>query len=939
MKKLLLLISVLLYAFGVCGQNIVLYEAPESYQLFARNDSNEAKVVCRGQVQNTDFQNIELRTYRDGKLIGSEETELEFRNSKANFLLSSNIEAGLYQYKIELVLISVQDRSVDFSADSIVCGDAFIITGQSNSHASSSASTFSSPYCRSFGVKTGYEPYTSDDMKSRWGRATGNAPDLKGVGGWWKKNAFGVGVWGMHLMEQIVKNQKIPVCIINGGSGASSIEKNMPATYQGDLNTSFGRLIYRVHEAGLTHGIKAILWHQGESNSNDNFRSYTGNFDILYQAWKSNFPTLQKVYMFQIHPGCGGKFQSQFRDLQVKIADKYNDVEIMSTLGLPGHDGCHYTHEGYLALAERIYPTLSKDFYDQRQTKSNTAPKLVRAYYSNLVNPEICLEFNQAVQWTAEQQVDDSTYFLKDYFFDREGQKIPVLAGKAHKNKVYLTVSSTDLSHITYLPGHHYPETKICYNGPWILGQNGIGALSFHRFRIFNKHTTYKNFPAALQLFPRNQDNQAIINIEGSLFSTGYEKAICKVFRNQRLIEQMEEPLIYVDGVTSFSFDPIIKAELAEYSIETGFIADGSYFKDRSAHNVVCGDVYLINGQSNSHPTRGEAIYRNEFCRSFGSNTNYSAYNPSDTTWGLAAGDISQKYHVSAWGIRLMQQIVEKYQIPVCIINGGSGGSSIEYNLPPQTLTDLNSTYNRLYYRTVKAKVHKAVKAILWHQGESNSREANYQNYAANFDSLYRGWKTDYPAIKKVFVFQIHPGCGGDRQSELRETQRRLGRIYEDVEIMSTLGLIGHDGCHYTNAGYSQMGEWIFPMLEKAFYNPDLPLTVSPADISKAYYSVPGKEICLVFNQNLQNDKLSQGTYLLKDQFYLDGKYGQIASIKIQGKKVYLETRKPVEASKITYLPGHFYEGTKDCYQGPWLRGVNGIGALSFHDYVIQSRE
>lgn len=444
--------------------------------------------------------------------------------------------------------------------------------------------------------------------------------------------------------------------------------------------------------------------------------------------------------------------------------------------------------------------------------------------------------------------------------------------------------------------------------------------------------------PANLQLFPRDSRNKAVVPIRGEILTMGFDKAVCKVYRNETLYEAIEKELVYNDGKAAFSFAPEINAELAEYHFEMGFMSAGDYTKDRSTHNIVCGDVFFINGQSNSHPAREAAIYRNEYCRSFGSNTNYSTYDPADTTWGLAAGDISTQYHASAWGIRLMQQIVEKYKIPVCVINGGSGGSTIEYNLPVDNYTDLSSTYNRLLYRAKKAGVDKSVRAIIWHQGEANSSDSRYAAYADNFDTLYSAWKSDYPSIEKVFVFQIHQGCGGERQSELRETQRQFGKKYEDVEVMATCGLPGHDGCHYTNSGYVKMGEWIFPLVARSFYDKDAFKDAGAPDIIDVYYSIPGKEICLVFDREIVWDNNPFNGYYLKDQFFLDGESGKVESGRAKGSRVYLKLSDSYSANKITYLPGHFYEGTDICYQGPWLFGKNEIGALSFDAFDITMR-
>jgi hypothetical protein len=647
-----------------------------------------------------------------------------------------------------------------------------------------------------------------------------------------------------------------------------------------------------------------------------------------------------------LHPGCGGNFQSEIREVQSQITDRNEMIEIMSTTGVQGHDGCHFFHEGYVDFAKRIFPLISRDIYGEKSNAIITPPKMVEAFYSKNFDgntAEVTLQFDQELAWEDKREINGQVHYLKDqFFFKQQGNdefvENTVESGRVEGSKVILNVTSKEsLNFITYLPSKVYKNTTDVYNGPWITGQNNIGALSFDKRRISLQKIVYTEKPANMQLYPRGEDNAATVKIKGAVQTMGFDKATCKIFKDNQLLNTIEKDLSYSSGKASFEFSPAIEAGLWEYRFETSFLKDGKIINGSSFDNIVCGDVFLINGQSNSHPSRKEAVYKNEYCRSFGKNTNYSDYNPADTLWGVASGDNSQDFHVSAWGIRLMKQLVEDHKIPICIINGGSGGSSIEYNLPKENdLISMNSTYGRLLYRAKKAGVANDVKALIWHQGESNSREESYSNYANNFDTLYQAWKRDYPAIEKVYVFQIHPGCGGERQSEIRETQRKFAYRYDDVSTISTCGLQGHDGCHYTNAGYTQMGDWLHPLMAADFYNANINDAGSP-DIVKAHYSKPGKEITLEFSKEViwpsENNENSE----MKDYIYLDGKNHVIKKGIAKGNLVILTLANKTKATTISYLPGHFYENTNDCYQGPWIFGTNGYGALSFHDFKIEN--
>jgi len=491
MKNLFLILFLIPYIF--IGQ-INFDKVPENFQLFPRDENNDSHVVLSGNISNNiDFEELILKIFKDNVLI--EKKSIEILNKK--FSSISIIKAGLFHYKFELFKKQDNKEELIYLADNIVSGDAYLITGQSNSHASHIKSIYSNRYARSFGVKTGYETYSENDKKIRWGLATGNCKDCKSDnfvsgndGAWFVKNSYGVGVWGMELAKLLIEKYKIPVCIINGGSGSSTIEENMLYPEQISLETSFGRLAYRTDQAGLKNDIKAIFYHQGESDTyKKNSLAYTDNFEILKNDWNRVYKGVKKIYLFQIHPGCGGDYQSEIREIQNMIYKKYNDVEIMSTTAILGHDGCHFSFEGYKEFARRILPLVSRDFFDEKPSAIITPPQLLKTYYSG--NKEITLSFDQPVEIEQYYELNGIKYLMNNQFFFSSDNKTTTVQGvveniNAKKNKIIIKLKTVKkYSYVSWMPGKFYENSNKIYNGPWIKGiENNIGALSFFKRKI-----------------------------------------------------------------------------------------------------------------------------------------------------------------------------------------------------------------------------------------------------------------------------------------------------------------------------------------------------------------------------------------------------------------------------------------------------------------------
>ena len=287
----------------------------------------------------------------------------------------------------------------------------------------------------------------------------------------------------------------------------------------------------------------------------------------------------------------------------------------------------------------------------------------------------------------------------------------------------------------------------------------------------------------------------------------------------------------------------------------------------------------------------------------------------------------------------MANQLIDSFQIPICIMNGGVGGTAIEQHQRNDiTPYEPNSIYGSLNYRMLISGLSNYVKGIFWYQGESNSSNLYFENFRA----LYQDWLQDYPNIKKVYVIQIHHGCGAGDHNKVRDIQRKLPESFPLISLMSTMALPGHDGCHYNLDGYSSLGDRMYYLVARDFYGMSPSIEIDAPNIQKAYYtSKQFDEIAILFAPNTQGIKIQNdsiiGLYNIsaKDYLYLDHLPKKIKSLRINKDTLFAKLTTPALVKTISYLPEINYLDTALVYQGPYITNLNGVGALTFYDVPV----
>lgn len=437
-------------------------EKPEDNQFYARDDRNEGTLHCNGTLDPA-ADEVFLKLYADDAL---QQTESGKPAADRSYAFALKLKPGLVKYRVELGTRTGSVETVLHRAGNLVCGDAYLIEGQSNALATDTREE--SPRETNDWVRS----YAHPRFQSKTG-----APNLWCNPVWkaQKEHKAELGWWGMDLARRLVESRKIPVFIVNGAVGGTRIDQHQRNDADPtDLNTIYGRMLWRVQQAKLTHGIRAVIWHQGESDQGADgpgggygWETWQRYFVEMSADWKQDFPNLRRYYLFQIWPDAcsmGNGRGDRLREVQRTLPRLYSNMDVLSTLGIRPPGPCHYPLAGWSEFARMLQPLIERDSFGIAATRPLTPPNLRQARFANASRDSIELEFDQPVVW--------SEALAGQFYLD--GAKDKVASGAASGNAVTLKLKESATARtITYLKETSWSQEKL------LLGANGLAALTF----------------------------------------------------------------------------------------------------------------------------------------------------------------------------------------------------------------------------------------------------------------------------------------------------------------------------------------------------------------------------------------------------------------------------------------------------------------------------
>ena len=342
--------------------------------------------------------------------------------------------------------------------------DVYLIQGQSNAFAFRGKELALNERVKSFGNASSSAKAVKRDLN--WYTATGQA---KALGGF-------IGKWGMRMSSNITNSLNMPLVVLNGAVGGTPISEHLRdnANPQ-NLNTIYGRLLYRAKKANIANDARVLFWYQGERDGalGTSIVTYKNRFKTLYNSWKTDYKNLEKTYMFQVRSGCGNPVR--IMEAQRQIANEYDDVLIMSTTGTDTEvlaDNCHYTDKGYKELANRMERLVKDDLYGIAQIEAHP-PKVTSIKFINNKR-SVILKLNEA------QNLHIVGNPKTDFVIENTNIKVTSI-NILNKTEIRLNFSKTlaDNAKLTYF-GHRGNSNS------WIQNSNKLGLVTFYGMPINN---------------------------------------------------------------------------------------------------------------------------------------------------------------------------------------------------------------------------------------------------------------------------------------------------------------------------------------------------------------------------------------------------------------------------------------------------------------------
>lgn len=318
--------------------------------------------------------------------------------------------------------------------------------------------------------------------------------------------------------------------------------------------------------------------------------------------------------------------------------------------------------------------------------------------------------------------------------------------------------------------------------------------------------------PVSCQVFQRGKADQAAILIEGTLAETAdVIEAKADLAPGAKLGTPTKWVAVTPPGrkvAGKFSVCLTLPAG-GWYQVTLRARAGDRMLAQQTVDKVGVGEVFVTAGQSNSaNFGNPRQVAQDERVVYFDGKSFVHAQDP--IPGGCGGGG-------SPWAL-LGDRIAASQQTPVCFRSASLNWTEVAAWLPPDTVLYKNLS------SCVKAFGKDGVRAVLWHQGESDTLvRTSAETYCERVKTIVEALNKDvgYQLPWLVAQASFHPGSQAPEQELVAKGQQLLWTRKICFQGPLTDDLLGpeyrHDGVHFNQKGLAKHAERWYDALSKAF--------------------------------------------------------------------------------------------------------------------------
>ncbi|QDK77716.1 sialate O-acetylesterase [Spirosoma sp. KCTC 42546] len=275
------------------------------------------------------------------------------------------------------------------------------------------------------------------------------------------------------------------------------------------------------------------------------------------------------------------------------------------------------------------------------------------------------------------------------------------------------------------------------------------------------------------------------------------------------------------------------------YRVEIRAKAATAIIADTAVNRIGVGEVFVIAGQSNAQggieknvpPAIDDRVSCIDLFQYNSIDTQAFPFMFSHVSAGASIGPSNSPY---LWGI-LGDSLTKRLNVPILFLGAAQGGSNSTEWAISAAATPATLPYQRISATLLSYINRLGMRAILWHQGESDGGVAE-QAYVNNLNSIISKSRQQLNHSRLAWLISRASYISGQTNSQVIAAQNRLSREVSDVYAgPATDGLIGPDNrvddIHFGGNGLWRVANLWNQSLTDLFFSQSIPFIPTTSTI------------------------------------------------------------------------------------------------------------